>query len=79
MRYGWGLWAPLLLLFPLGCAKQFPADYAASRYTRGQITGEAGPAGDVSFTPPRNPSQDGTDPSRTILSSVELVGRPDCQ
>ncbi|MBX9654875.1 cytochrome c [bacterium] len=52
MRYRFGVIAPLLLLFPLGCAKQFPADYAASKYTRGQITGEAGEAGAATFTPP---------------------------
>ena len=52
MRYGCGFLAPLLLLLPLGCAKQFPADYTPSRYTRGQLTGEAGEAGAVPFTPP---------------------------
>ncbi|MBY0587536.1 cytochrome c [bacterium] len=42
----------ILLLFSLGCAKQFPSTFPLSHYTRGQLTGETSPAGDRSFTLP---------------------------
>ncbi len=49
-----GCWwlAIVAVCWGVGCAKQYPSTFPLSNYTRGELTGETGPAAQATFTLP---------------------------